>query len=40
MREFWQLGIESIGTDNPIMDAEVIWILNLFFEKLGFKKLC
>ena len=39
MREFWQLGIESIGTDNPVIDAEVIWILNSFFIKLGFKKL-
>jgi histidyl-tRNA synthetase len=39
MREFWQLGIESIGTDNPVIDAEVIWILNSFFEELGFKKL-
>jgi len=39
MREFWQIGIESIGSDNPIIDAETIWILNLFFEKLGFKKL-
>ena len=39
MREFWQLGIESIGSDNPIIDAEAIWILNLFFERLGFKKL-
>ncbi|MFA5014435.1 MAG: histidine--tRNA ligase [Actinomycetota bacterium] len=39
MREFWQFGIESIGSDNPIIDAEAIWILNLFFEKLGFKKL-
>ena len=39
MREFWQLGIESIGSDNPIIDAEAIWILNLFFKKLGFKKL-
>lgn len=39
MREFWQLGIEAIGTDNPVIDAEVIWILNSFFGKLGFKKL-
>lgn len=39
MREFWQMGIESIGSDNPIVDAEAIWILNLFFEKLGFEKL-
>ena len=39
MREFWQIGVESIGTDNPLMDAEVIWILNLLFEKIGFKRL-
>lgn len=39
MREFYQLGVESIGTDNPMMDTEVIWLLNLFFKKLGFKNL-
>jgi histidyl-tRNA synthetase len=39
MREFWQIGVESIGTDSPLMDAEVIWILNMFFERLGFKNL-
>ena len=39
MREFWQLGVESIGSDNPVLDAEVIWILNLLYKKLGFKKL-
>jgi histidyl-tRNA synthetase len=39
MREFWQIGVEAIGTDNPVMDAEVMWILNSLFEKLGFKKL-
>jgi histidyl-tRNA synthetase len=39
MREFWQVGIESIGTDSPVMDAEVMWILNSLFEELGFKKL-
>ncbi len=39
MREFWQLGVESIGSDNPVLDAEVIWILNLIYKKLGFKKL-
>lgn len=39
MREFYQLGIESIGTDNPLMDAEVIWLLNTFFIKLGFTDL-
>jgi len=39
MREFWQLGIEAFGSDNPILDAEVIWVLNLLFKELGFKNL-
>lgn len=39
MREFWQLGIEAFGSDNSILDAEAIWILNLLFKKLGFKNL-
>lgn len=39
MREFWQLGVESIGSDEPVLDAEVIWMLNSLFKKLGFKKL-
>jgi len=39
MREFWQIGIESIGTDSIVMDAEVIWMLNMLFERLGFREL-
>jgi histidyl-tRNA synthetase len=39
MREFWQLGVEAIGSDNPVLDAEVIWMLNSLYKKLGFKKL-
>ncbi|MBN2073841.1 MAG: histidine--tRNA ligase [Actinobacteria bacterium] len=39
MREFWQVGVESSGPDNPLMDAEVIWLLNLFFNNLGFRDL-
>lgn len=39
MREFYQLGVESIGTSNPMMDAEVILLLKTFFKKLGFEKL-
>lgn len=39
MREFWQIGIEAIGSDNPLVDAEVIWLLNLIYDKLGFKNL-
>ncbi len=39
MREFWQIGAEAIGNGSPVMDVEVMWILNSFFEKLEFKKL-
>ena len=39
MREFWQLGVEALGSDNPVLDAEIIWILNLIFQRLGFRKL-
>jgi histidyl-tRNA synthetase len=39
MREFWQLGVEAAGISDPQIDAEVIWLLNTIFEKLGFKNL-
>jgi histidyl-tRNA synthetase len=39
MREFWQIGVEAAGSDNPLTDAEVIWLLNEIFKKLGFKNL-
>jgi histidyl-tRNA synthetase len=39
MREFWQLGVEAAGISEPQIDAEVIWLLNIIFEKLGFKNL-
>ena len=39
MREFWQLGVEASGSGSPVIDAEVIWLLNLYFQKLGFKNL-
>ena len=39
MREFWQLGVESAGISDPQIDAEVIWLLNMIFEKIGFKNL-
>jgi len=39
MREFWQLGVEALGSDNPVLDAEIIWMLNLVFKRLGFKNL-
>jgi histidyl-tRNA synthetase len=39
MREFRQVGVEAIGSDNPAIDAEVIWLLNSLFKNLGFKNL-
>jgi len=39
MREFWQLGVEAAGVNSPLIDAEVIWLLALIFEELGFKNL-
>jgi len=39
MREFWQLGVETLGSDNPVLDAEIIWMLNMIFKRLGFKNL-
>lgn len=39
MREFWQLGVEAAGISDPQIDAEIIWLLNMIFEKLGFKNL-
>ena len=39
MREFVQIGVEAIGSDNPALDAEIIWLLNTLFEQIGFKNL-
>jgi len=39
MREFWQLGVEAMGSDNPVLDAEIIWMLNMIFQRLGFRNL-
>ena len=39
MREFWQLGVEALGCDNPVLDAEIIWMLNLIFKRLDLKTL-
>jgi histidyl-tRNA synthetase len=39
MREFWQLGVEAAGTDEPVIDAEVIWLLVMIFRDIGFKRL-
>jgi histidyl-tRNA synthetase len=39
MREFWQIGVEAAGTDDPYIDSEVIWLLVAVFKELGFKNL-
>ena len=39
MREFWQVGVEALGSDDPLIDAEVIWLLNDIFVRLGFENL-
>jgi len=39
MREFSQLGAEAIGSDNPLIDAEMVWLINQLFKDLGFKDL-
>ncbi|MGI8775259.1 MAG: histidine--tRNA ligase [Actinomycetota bacterium] len=34
-RQFFQLGIEAIGSDHPALDAEVIWTASAFYQDLG-----
>lgn len=37
-RQFYQIGVEAIGSDNPFIDAEVIALASGFLERLGIKK--
>lgn len=37
-REFHQLGVEAFGSAEPVIDAEVISILSMYFDRLGLKK--
>ena len=37
-RQFYQIGVEAIGSDNPFIDAEVIALSARFLERLGVKK--
>lgn len=39
LREFHQLGLEVFGAKNPAIDAEVISLVNMFFEELGLKDI-
>jgi histidyl-tRNA synthetase len=34
-REFWQLSVEAIGSDDPAIDAEVIWLYDTLLGNLG-----
>jgi histidyl-tRNA synthetase len=34
-REFWQLDVEAIGSDDPGLDAELLHLQSLLFERLG-----
>ncbi len=34
-REHWQLGVEALGSDDPLLDAEVIAVLAELYRRLG-----
>ena len=34
-REFWQLDVEAIGSDDPGLDAELLHLQATLFERLG-----
>ena len=34
-RQFWQLGVEALGSDDPALDAETILLLATFLERIG-----
>ena len=36
-RQFWQVGAETLGSDDPAVDAEAILILNTLLSRLGVK---
>jgi histidyl-tRNA synthetase len=38
-RQFWQLGVEAIGSDDPAVDAETIVLLSEILEALGARGL-
>ncbi|GJL78314.1 MAG: histidine--tRNA ligase [Nitrospinaceae bacterium] len=38
-RQFYQIGIEAMGTDNPVIDVEVMTLLMEFFRRLGLSDL-
>ncbi len=38
-RQFYQIGVEALGTSDPKLDAEIISMLRLFFERIGLQGL-
>lgn len=38
-RQFWQIGIEAIGSDDPAIDAEAILMMIYYFQSLGLSDL-
>ncbi len=38
-RQFYQIGAEAFGVSDPKIDAEILSMLKLFFERLGLKEL-
>lgn len=38
-RQFYQIGIEAFGSEDPSIDAEVIFVLTEFFKRIGIKNL-
>jgi histidyl-tRNA synthetase len=38
-RQFFQIGVEAFGVGEPKIDAEILSMLKLFFERLGLKNL-
>lgn len=38
MRQFHQIGVEAIGAANPLIDVEVIMLLNEILRKIGIKR--
>ena len=38
-RQFWQIGVEAIGSDDPAVDAESILLLVNYFKAVGLKEL-
>lgn len=38
-RQFWQIGIEALGGESPLIDAEAVMLLVRYFERLGLRDL-